>query len=105
MNTTTLVLLALATWRLASMFTNEDGPFQIFSKIRILFLFHLPGLHPGLECEWCNSIWFGTLLTGLYFLMGDNIRWILLPLALSAVAIGIKYIVQNLQVWQENNTK
>ena len=109
MTLTVFFYLALAAWRLASLLANEDGPWQMFKRIRQLaerwcnkyrFCREL-GLHELITCEWCNSIWIGVGLTVLYLWMGEAILYIALPLALSTVAIIIKYIVQILQTTQQ----
>jgi hypothetical protein len=101
--------LALAAWRLASLVANEDGPWQIFKRIRqraeywcnrYPFCSDL-GLYELFSCEWCNSVWIGAGLTLLYLWIGDSIMYIALPLALSTVAIVIKYVVQTLQSAQQ----
>lgn len=97
--------LALAAWRLASLVANEDGPWQVFKRIReraeqwckrYKFCSEL-GLYELFSCEWCNSVWIGAGLTLLYLRMGESILYIALPLALSTVVIVIKYVVQLLQ--------
>ena len=101
--------LSLAAWRLASLVANEDGPWQIFKRLRQSaeqmckrhkFCSEL-GLYELFSCEWCNSIWIGVLLTLLYLWVGDSILYLALPLALSTVAIIIKYVVQVLQSAQQ----
>jgi hypothetical protein len=59
------------------------------------------GLHDLVACEWCNSVWVGAGLTLLYLWIGETIFYLALPLALSTVAILIKYIVQVLQSAQQ----
>jgi hypothetical protein len=97
--------LALAAWRLASLFANEDGPWFIFKRLRLRaeqwcnrnrFCREL-GLYELITCEWCNSIWIGALLTIVYLWVGNHILYVALPLALSTIAIIIKYIVELLQ--------
>jgi hypothetical protein len=101
--------LALAAWRLASLVANEDGPWFIFKRIRLRaeqwcnkyrFCREL-GLYELFSCEWCNSIWIGAIITGLYLWLGDTILYLALPLALSTVAIVIKYVVELLQTAQQ----
>lgn len=101
--------LSLAAWRLASLVANEDGPWMIFKRIRARaekwckqykFCSEL-GLYELFSCEWCNSIWIGAGLTLLYLWLGETILYIAIPLALSTVAIVIKYIVQTLQSAQQ----
>ena len=97
--------LSLAAWRLASLVANEDGPWQIFRRIRLRaeqwckqyrFCSEF-GLYELFSCEWCNSVWIGTALTLLYLWIGDSILYIALPLAFSTVVIIIKYLVHVLQ--------
>jgi len=97
--------LSLAAWRLASLIANEDGPWYMFKRLRqraedwckrYKFCREL-GLYELVSCEWCNSIWIGTLLTLLYIWIGETILYIALPLALSTVVIVIKYVVEFLQ--------
>jgi len=47
----------------------------------------------GIECEYCLSIWFGTILGGLYLFLGDAVILAIFPLALSTGAILIKHTV------------
>jgi hypothetical protein len=97
--------LSLAAWRLASLVANEDGPWMMFKRLRARaeqwckrykFCSEL-GLYELVSCEWCNSIWIGAGLTLLYLWLGESILYIAIPLALSTVAIVIKYVVQTLQ--------
>ena len=98
------------------MVANEDGPWQIFKRLRqraehwctnYRFCREL-GLYELFSCEWCNSIWIGAALTMLYLWLGEAVLYLALPLALSTVAIVIKYVVQFLQAAQqflENSNK
>lgn len=97
--------LSLAAWRLASLVANEDGPWMMFKRLRQRaehwcntnrFCREL-GLAELFSCEWCNSIWIGVGLTGLYLWLGETVLYFALPLALSTVVIVIKYTVQLLQ--------
>ena len=101
--------LALAAWRLASLVANEDGPWQIFRRLReraehwcksYKFCREF-GLYDLFACEWCNSIWIGTGLTILYLWIGESILYLAIPLALSTIVIIIKYVVQCLQTAQQ----
>jgi hypothetical protein len=101
--------VSLAAWRLASLFANENGPWLIFKRFRqraeqwcqnYRFCREL-GLYELITCEWCNSIWIGIVLTLLYLRIGETILYLALPLALSTVAIIIKYVVQLLQTAQQ----
>jgi uncharacterized protein DUF1360 len=101
--------LALAAWRLASLFANEDGPWFVFKRLRARaeqwcnkyrFCREL-GLHELITCEWCNSVWIGAGLTALYLWIDESILYLALPLALSTIAIIIKYLVELLQTAQQ----
>src|SRR6185503_19829331 len=109
MSIDTFFYLALAAWRLASLVANEDGPWQVFKRIReraeewckrYKFCSEL-GLYELFSCEWCNSVWIGAGLTLHYLWMGVAILYIALPHALSTVAIVIKYLVELLQTAQQ----
>ncbi|HEX9388137.1 MAG TPA: DUF1360 domain-containing protein [Anaerolineales bacterium] len=108
MSLTIFFYLGLAAWRLASLVANEDGPWLIFKRLRqraeqwcnrYKFCRDL-GLYELFSCEWCNSIWIGVGLTLLYLWIGETILYLSLPLALSTVAIIIKYVVELLQTAQ-----
>lgn len=72
----TLFILILATWRLSSLLAQEDGPFGILKKIRIV------------DCVWCWSFWWGIIFALLYRYLPDVAFWVALPFALSAGAIA-----------------
>lgn len=101
--------LSLAAWRLASLVANEDGPWQMFKRLRQLAEYWCKkykfcsefGLHELVACEWCNSIWIGAALTLLYLWIGETILYFALPFALSTVAIILKYLVEFLQTGQQ----
>lgn len=95
------IILALATWRLASLFSREDGPAGIFASLRYKAgvrydAFSKPypknGFARGLICVWCNSIWIATTLAVAYYFVPSFTLWICYPLALSAGAICIESI-------------
>jgi hypothetical protein len=109
MSLTVFFYLALATWRLASLVANEDGPWQMFKRLRqraeqwcrqYRFCNEL-GLYEMFSCEWCNSIWIGAGVTLAYVWLGEATLYLALPLALSTVVIVIKYVVQFLQAAKE----
>lgn len=61
-----LVIVGLASWRVASLLVQEVGPFSIFWRIRKALGLEDPGPQPeGLRgelyalwsCAWCMSIW------------------------------------------------
>jgi hypothetical protein len=89
------VILGLATWRLASLFAREAGPFDIFAKFRkFVGVYYNEKSEPcgsnvvstGIICTWCNSVWFGMFWMVVFFIT-PMVIWLALPLALSACAI------------------
>jgi len=82
-----LLIMVLATWRLASMFVSEDGPFDVFRRIRSLFgvTHHDDGsvnqipdktLPKLFTCMWCMSVWMAGAVYGLWIVC-PVIVWIL----------------------------
>ena len=108
-NLTTVVVLALANWRISSLVTDtsQAGPFDILHAIR-----HWIGVRfdehsaphgttwaaRGALCLWCLSVWVGVGEVVLYTLW-PLFTWILFaPFALSAGAIVIDYVIRKLSV-------
>ncbi len=95
----TIILLALATWRLTSLLVHEHGPFDIFFKLReFMGIIHdaegnvagddgslLAGL---LSCFWCTSVW--AALIPAMLLAESYWEWFAFVLAASAGAIMIE---------------
>ena len=109
MTLSTFFYLSLAAWRLASLIANEDGPWQMFRRLReraeqwcnkYRFCREF-GIYELVTCEWCSSVWIGAGLTVLYLWLGETILYLALPFALSTVVIIIKHIVQLLQTAQQ----
>ena len=92
------LVIGLATWRISSLLSREDGPFYIFSRIR-----HVAGveydinskpipkneLSRGLLCLWCSSIWVAIAFCLVYFLWPLWTVMMLMPFAVSTIAIII----------------
>ena len=89
-----LIVGALAAWRLALMLTREDGPFDVFERIRrVSGVYYtdecgrpLTTFGRLLNCLWCTSMWTGTLTCVVVF---TSIWPVLVPFAFSAVAVLI----------------
>jgi len=93
-----LVIFILATYRLSHMLTYDYGPYEIISKFR-----HWIGVKydersipygtnefsKGAICQYCNSVWFGVMITLLYLWLGHTAIWLCLPLALSGITVLI----------------
>lgn len=108
-----LFIVISAMWRISSLFANENGPFYIFKRIRDLcqslcernwFCKELH-LYELIECEWCNSIWFGTMIVIAWCLLGDVILYPALVLAISAWVIFMKFVIQSLEQLQSYLTR
>ncbi len=93
-----LLILALATWRATSLLNNEDGPGEVFAKIRsklgVKYDEHSKAYGTNIVaeavcCIFCLSVWFGLFWTILYPAWQLSI-YLALPFALSAVAIIIE---------------
>lgn len=100
MELTKLLIYALAVWRISSVFVNEDGPFDVFLKIRTRIAgigydeFGKMSMIPGnilagiLSCVWCCSVWVGFFFTLFWFIFPTISLIFAVPFALSALAIG-----------------
>ncbi|KPL17779.1 MAG: hypothetical protein AMJ93_14640 [Anaerolineae bacterium SM23_84] len=93
------VALALATWRLTSLLVWEDGPFEVFARLRHrLGVRYVEGSSQGYGTNWfakgvvcpaCASVWFGIAWAIAYLLYPPT--WLVaLPFALSAGAIIVE---------------
>ncbi len=79
------LVAALATWRVTSLLIAEDGPFHVFAWWRKQIA-QTPLWSEAFSCMWCLSVWVGLLATVIAL---SSVWWLLWPLALSAVAIGL----------------
>lgn len=113
-----LIVLALATWRISSLFVNEDGPWFIFvifrewSGIYFTYPYHVPPSSPHdfgkekvvplrllpqiLSCIWCTSVYVGGILIIAYYFFPALTFYASLPFALSALAILFNLVVEKL---------
>lgn len=73
----------MATWRISSLLVNEEGPLELFARLRLL----VSGITDLLTCIWCCSVWVGIGFTALYWYLPAVAFWVALPFALSAGAI------------------
>ncbi len=95
-------LLILATWRLASMLSTEDGPWDIFARLRHAIglrydewsnPIYLNTLAKGIVCFWCVSVWLAFVAAFFSPFTGGIVDFIVNWLAISAVAIFINETV------------
>jgi hypothetical protein len=91
-------ILALATYRISSLLSEETGPFRMFSQLRVWMgektnaegdRYGTNVISKALVCLWCVSVWVGIGLVFLYYIY-PTVVWYMLPLALSAVAVIIE---------------
>jgi hypothetical protein len=81
------LFIPLAVWRLSSMLSNEDGPFDVFKDIR-----ESAPKNSGIDCLWCVSIWIALPFALIFHFDQFIIYW----LAYSAIAILINSINEKL---------
>jgi hypothetical protein len=56
------IIGTLATWRVASLLTREEGPYRLFSRLRGGP--DVRGLRRALHCLYCSSVWVAAPLAG-----------------------------------------
>jgi hypothetical protein len=97
-----ILILILATYRIAHLLAEEAGPFDMFGWLRekagVGFddagnLYGSNELARGLMCLWCNSVWVGLALAIGHYLIPDITFWLALPFALSGGAVLISEVV------------
>ena len=100
------IIVALATWRITSLLVNEDGPYDIFARIRKFIGVYYDEMNEpqgknviaeAITCIWCASVWIAFAVSFFAFEYGANIHWfvdfVLHWLGLSAAVILIERIV------------
>ena len=91
-------VLALAIWRVASLLANENGPGDVFDKLRTKLGVEVDtyGKHGTttlsklIVCVWCSSVWFGLFAAVAYYLAPRETVWVALVFALSAGAVLVE---------------
>jgi len=93
------LILGLATWRISNLLVNEDGPWEVFTKLRdilgVRFDEHSKAYGTNvisrmLACIWCLTPWLGLLVTLGYWLHPVAATWVAMPFALSTIAIVVE---------------
>jgi len=85
-----LTILFLATLRISNLVTTEDGPFDIFQRIRDYFYtenvnYENQGFfYKLLNCPLCFSVWVGFVFTITIYIYPIATLIIALPFALSS---------------------
>lgn len=91
---TELLVLVLATWRVAHMVAREEGPFALFERLRATSDPHTT-LGRGIRCPLCVGAWAAACTTVLYY-VGGMAGWVLL------VALAVAGGQSALQIWLDN---
>lgn len=116
-----LLIFILATWRVASLLVNEDGPWFIFERLRTWsgIYWHTPmpyhiesqryatemdavRIVPNrfwpqlLSCVWCCSVWVGIIWAILFRISPWNTIILASPFAFSAGAILFNLVIEKL---------
>lgn len=87
------IIYALAVWRISNIFVREQGPWNVFEKLRDWSGIEYEGMIPSnligslLSCTWCFSVWIAFVFVVLIFVIPAWSLWIAMPFALSAAAI------------------
>lgn len=92
-----ILILPLSTARVAHLFALEAGPYDVFIRIRTFIFKKSVGttpvnkffftLHKGINCVWCNSVWFGAFFA--LFVATNPFEWLALLTYYSMIAIVI----------------
>lgn len=108
------VLIVLAVWRLTSLFVREEGPFDIFPRLRLRLGVKYEAIPYGTNvfskaiiCVWCFSLWVAlpfAFLKLIYFSNISNIDagaayWFITWMAYSAATIIIDEVL--MRFWQK----
>lgn len=90
-----LLIIALATWRVATMAVNEQGPFDVFARLRTLpYPIGSDTERTGvLDCVACFSVWTAAAMVGLW-LIGYAGAVIVVAFAVSGAAMLVEGIYE-----------
>lgn len=97
-----ILVLALATWRIASLLASEPGPWDVFGRLRKLAgvrrdeagrPYGTNEVSKAMICAWCSSVWIGAAWTAFYWLRSDYAFWLALPFALSGGAVIVGEVI------------
>lgn len=98
-----LLVVALAAWRVTYMLVHEEGPFEIFDRIRWLagirydevsIPYASNGIAGAFLCVFCLSVWVGLLFAFLSpFYTADIRSYIVNALSISALIIVLDNLI------------
>lgn len=101
------LVFGLATWRVASLLVEEDGPWDLLGRLRYRLgvrydeesqPYGTNVLAKALTCVWCLSLWVGIAWSVLWLCAGQHALWAALPFAFSAVAVVLNGVTK----WSRN---
>ena len=78
-----LLILSIATWRLANLIAREDGPYHLIGAFRSRFAI-LQRDDRNHYCVYCTSVWVAIALTLLWLTPLQPVVWVL---AISGAAL------------------
>ncbi len=85
-------LLVLATFRLAHLFTYDSITEHIRAYFRKFTSGYRKELSSLINCPWCTGIWFGLLVTFLFFLT-PLAHFFILAVAISGLATFLQIVI------------
>lgn len=92
MSALTFIILGLATWRITLLLVVEEGPKDVFTKLRLILgvrydeygkKYGINMIGELMSCAWCTSVWVGALV----WLTQDYLFELFGLLALSGMAV------------------
>jgi hypothetical protein len=99
-----LAIAGLALWRVSALMAYEQGPWQIFMRLRRragveMYDSGEPTISPQegylaqlLSCIWCLSMMLAIPYAAVYMLLPAQVRVASLPFAISALAILVEKV-------------
>lgn len=72
----TAALAALATYRIARMVVEEDGPAFVFKRLRDAHTNDKSSIAIGLRCFYCVSVWSALVIAALLCAVGGWDVWL-----------------------------
>lgn len=86
------VAVGLAGWRVASLLVQEDGPFEIFARLRRAVGLERVGELPSgflpdlLSCVWCASVWTTLVAYGAWRAGAEGLVLVVAAMAVAVLA-------------------
>lgn len=96
------LLLALAVWRVTSLLVQEDGPYDVFAKLRRFIGVYYDEysvkrgknvVASAMTCVWCFSVWIALLFVLLFGETTSIAVFFVDWMSVSAIAIVVNEVV------------